>query len=80
MVNQNNRNILNQSENSDDKPKSPLVKDIGDLSPTRQPSLKPELSNVDELITSLSSAYENKRARQVFEWERLGRNNVRTTA
>ena len=29
--------------------------------------------NVDELIISLSAAYENKRARQVNEWERIGR-------
>lgn len=27
----------------------------------------------DELIVSLSDAHENKRARQVVEWEKLGR-------
>ena len=30
----------------------------------------------DDLIVSLSDAYENKRARQVVEWENLGRQNL----
>jgi hypothetical protein len=30
----------------------------------------------DDLILSLSDAYENKRARQVSEWERLYSHNV----
>jgi hypothetical protein len=30
----------------------------------------------DDLIASLSNAYENRRARQVVEWERLYRQNV----
>ena len=30
----------------------------------------------DDLIVSLSDAYENRRARQVGEWERLYPNNV----
>lgn len=30
----------------------------------------------DDLIASLSAAYENKRARQVFNWERLRNNTV----
>ena len=30
----------------------------------------------DDLIVSLSDAYENKRARQVFEWERVRRQNI----
>lgn len=31
----------------------------------------------DDLIVSLQDAYENKRARQVFEWERVRRQNYR---
>ena len=30
----------------------------------------------EELIVSLSDAYENRRARQVFEWEKARRQNV----
>lgn len=31
----------------------------------------------DDIIASLSNAYENKRARQVFEWEQLRRDSFR---
>ena len=34
----------------------------------------------DDLIVSLSDAYENKRARQVFEWEKLRRQNAQRAA
>lgn len=33
-------------------------------------------TNFDDLIVSLSSAYENKRARQVTEWESIARHTV----
>ena len=42
-------------------------------------SLQPKIS-FDDLIVSLSSAYENKRARQVTEWERLRSQNLRRWA
>jgi hypothetical protein len=34
-----------------------------------------EITPNDDIIRSLSDAYENKRARQVFEWERVRRQN-----
>lgn len=37
---------------------------------------KRERSNNDDLIGSLASAYENERARQVSEWERVGFQNI----
>lgn len=33
-------------------------------------STRKEKHHADDIIMSLSNAYENKRARQVFEWER----------
>ncbi len=39
-----------------------------------------ENSTNDDLIVSLSDAYENKRARQVFEWEKVRRQNVQRSA
>jgi hypothetical protein len=39
-----------------------------------------ENPKTDELIVSLSDAYENKRARQVFEWERVRRQNIKRAA
>lgn len=37
---------------------------------------KKERFNNDDLIVSLASAYENERARQVLEWERVGYQNI----
>jgi len=37
-------------------------------------------TNADDLIRSLSNAHENKRARQVLEWERAQVSNVRRAA
>ena len=34
----------------------------------------------DELVSSLSNAYENRRARQVFEWEATRRRATETNA
>jgi hypothetical protein len=34
----------------------------------------------DDLIVSLADAYENKRARQVVEWEKIRRQNVQRAA
>ena len=33
-------------------------------------------SQIDEIIGSLANAYENKRARQVVEWDRLSKQNL----
>ena len=41
--------------------------------------LSKRTSNPDELIVSLSDAYENKRARQVVEWEKLGKQKIQPT-
>jgi hypothetical protein len=39
---------------------------------TSRPTPAQHSPAIDDLIVSLSSAYENKRARQVVEWERIG--------
>jgi diketogulonate reductase-like aldo/keto reductase len=43
--------------------------------PSQKIQLKDNLYN-DDLIASLSNAYENRRAQQVVEWERLYWRNV----
>lgn len=48
-------------------------------SPLSLRSTDTESFSSDELIRSLSDAYENKRARQVFEWERTRRRNADVT-
>lgn len=54
---------LNEKENS--------IKPISTLFSKQNPK---QLN--DDLIISLSEAYENRRARQVFEWESLRRRSV----
>ena len=47
--------------------------------PPKPLSLRPSYStenNSEDVIVSLSNAYENRRARQVGEWERLYTSNV----
>jgi len=41
---------------------------------TRGPQIKNKLS-VDDVIVSLANAYENRRARQATEWERMRQQN-----
>lgn len=43
-------------------------------------SIKTNKSVTDELIHSLSAAYENQRARQVGEWERFQASSARHAA
>ena len=40
------------------------------------PRISINTSTIDDVIGSLANAYENKRARQVIEWERLWRQNL----
>lgn len=48
--------------------------------PTSQRTRSRENLSNEDLILSLSNAYENKRARQVTEWERLHSQNIYRTA
>ena len=43
-------------------------------------SLQSSRFSADEIILSLSNAYENKRARQVGEWERVQANRFQRAA
>ena len=53
---------------------------ISEIVSTRKPKSKDNQITNDDLIVSLSDAYENKRARQVFEWEKARRQNVQRAA
>jgi hypothetical protein len=53
---------------------------ISEIVSTRKPKSKDNQPANDDLIVSLSDAYENKRARQVFEWEKARRQNVQRAA
>ncbi|MEO7539217.1 MAG: hypothetical protein ABIV21_04275 [Pyrinomonadaceae bacterium] len=51
---------------------------ISDALSTRGPNLTNNLS-VDDVILSLANAYENRRARQATEWERMRQQNFLRT-
>ena len=68
MVNQLNRKVSLNKET-----KSPTGPVGLDLVPDSHPSKRPQ---IDEIIGLLANAYENQRARQVLEWDRLSRQNL----
>ena len=44
------------------------------------PNRTPDTGFADEVIAYLTNAHENRRARQVTEWERMGGRQLRQTA
>ena len=79
MVNRNNKMVAGKINKSNELKNSRTSDNISELLPTR--NLKnTEIPTSDDLIILLSDAYENKRARQVFEWERVRRQNVQRAA
>lgn len=79
MVKQNTNHIASEFNKLNESEAKAVVKYISELLSTR--AAKPiENISTDELIGTLSDAYENKRARQVFEWERVRRQNIQRAA
>jgi len=79
MVNQTNKTIANQLDKLNENETSAVVNYISQLLSRRISKQKENLSG-DDLIGSLADAYENRRARQVVEWEKLRRQNVQRAA
>ena len=79
MVNRINTNVASELDKLNEHETAAVLDYITSLLSTRKPKSKDASAN-DELIGSLSDAYENKRARQVFEWERVRRGNVQRAA
>jgi len=75
MVKQTNQNIASELNKLNESETSAVVNYISQLLSTRISKQKENFPN-DDLIVSLSDAYENKRARQVFEWEKIRRQNA----
>lgn len=80
MINQNENNKIVSEINKLNEPESiAVVNYISQLLSKRiTKSREPKLN--DDLIVSLADAYENQRARQVVEWERVRRQNVQRAA
>jgi hypothetical protein len=79
MVKQTTENIAREINKLNENETLAVVNYISELLSTRLPQSK-ETNLKDDLIVSLSDAYENKRARQVFEWERVRRQNPQRAA
>ena len=74
MVNRKNRNVASELDKLNEYETSAVLDYISEILSTRKRKSIEILPN-DDLIVTLSDAYENKRARQVFEWERVRRQN-----
>jgi hypothetical protein len=79
MVKQNNTNVANEINKLNENESLAVLDYISTLLTKRNSKSKDNQSS-DDLIVSLSDAYENKRARQVVEWERVRRQNVQRAA
>jgi len=73
MVKRNNR-IASEIDKLNEQETSAVLDYISEILQTRNPKPIEKLQS-DDLIVTLSDAYENKRAQQVFEWERVRRQN-----
>ncbi|HEX8639515.1 MAG TPA: hypothetical protein VF692_15705 [Pyrinomonadaceae bacterium] len=79
MVKQENTKIASEINKLNENESLAVLDYISTLLTKRSSRSKTNQSN-DDLILSLSDAYENKRARQVFEWERVRRQNAQRGA
>jgi hypothetical protein len=75
MVKQTNQNIASQIDKLNENETLAVAGYISQLLSKRNSKQKENFLN-DDLILSLSDAHENKRARQVFEWEKVRRQNA----
>ncbi len=79
MVKQTKYNIAGEIDKLNETETLAVVNYISQLLSKRISKQSENPAN-DDVIVSLSDAYENKRARQVFEWEKVRRQNVQRAA
>ena len=81
MVKNKNKDVANEISKLNENETNAVLGYISEILTTRTANSKSkDNSTSDDLIVSLSDAYENKRARQVFEWEKTRRQNVQRAA
>ena len=79
MVKQTENKIALEINKLNEKESLVVLEYISDLLSTRISKSKENSAN-DDIIVSLADAVENKRAQQVFEWERVRRKNLHRAA
>lgn len=80
MVKQTNQNVAGEIDKLNENETSAVLQYISKLLSARIAQQKNNSFQSDDLIVSLADAIENKRARQVFEWERMRRQNAQRAA
>jgi hypothetical protein len=75
MLKQTNQTIASQLNKLNENETLAVAGYISQLLSKRNSKTKDNYSN-DDLIKSLADAYENRRACQVFEWEKIRRQNA----
>ena len=80
MVNRTSTNVASEINKLNETEASAVLDYISTLLTKRVSKSRENNILNDDLIVSLSDAYENKRARQVMEWERVRRQNVQRAA
>lgn len=78
MVKRTSQNIKSEIDKLNEKETLAVVNYISQILSNRL-SQKSDSPPNDDLIVSLSDKHENRRARQVFEWEKVRRQNVQRT-
>ncbi|MBA3631755.1 MAG: hypothetical protein H0W58_02920 [Acidobacteria bacterium] len=79
MVKQTKYTITGEIDKLNENETLAVINYISQLLSTRISKQQENFIN-DDLIVSLADAYENKRARQVFEWEKVRRQNMQRAA
>ena len=79
MVKRTNQNIASEINKLNENESLAVLQYISQLLTKRISQQKNNLQN-DDLIVLLADAHENKRARQVFEWEKVRRQNAQRSA
>ncbi|MDQ3322376.1 MAG: hypothetical protein M3525_08100 [Acidobacteriota bacterium] len=79
MVNQTNKNIVREIDKLNESETLAVVSYISQIL-SRRISKQKDNFQTDDLIGTLADAYENKRARQVIDWEKMRRQNIQRAA
>ena len=80
MVKQTKHNIVGEIDKLNEPETLAVVNYISQILSKRTSKQQENINNSDDIIVSLADTYENKRARQVFEWEKVRRQNAQRTA
>ncbi len=80
MIKQAKHNIAGEIDKLNDSETQAVATYISQILSKRLSKNAENSANNDDVIISLSDTYENKRARQVFEWEKARRQNVQRAA